>query len=33
MEAEVSLPCSQLAATGPYREPDVASPHIPILFP
>jgi hypothetical protein len=32
MEAEVSLPCSQHTAVGPYPEPDESSPFHPILF-
>jgi len=32
-EPESSLPCSQDPATGPYPEPDVASPHLPTLPP
>jgi hypothetical protein len=30
MEPEVSLPCSQQPAAGPYPEPDESSPHLPI---
>jgi len=33
MEPEVSLPCSQQPAIGPYPEPDASSPHIPTYFP
>jgi len=33
MEPEVSLPCSQGPATGPYPEPVISNPHTPILFP
>jgi hypothetical protein len=33
MEPEVSIPCSQVPATGPSPEPDESSPHLPILFP
>jgi len=29
MEPEVSLPCSQQPAIGPYLEPDVSNPHVP----
>jgi hypothetical protein len=32
MEPEVSLPCSQQPATGPYPEPDESSLHITTLF-
>jgi hypothetical protein len=32
MESEVSLPCSQQPATGPYPGPYDSSPHLPILF-
>jgi hypothetical protein len=32
METEGSLLCSQEPITGPYPEPGVASPHLPILF-
>jgi hypothetical protein len=33
MEPEVSLPCSQEPATGPYPETDESSPHLSTLFP
>jgi hypothetical protein len=29
MKSEVSLPCSERAATGPYPEQDASSPHLP----
>jgi hypothetical protein len=32
MEPEVSLPCSQQPATGPYPELDASSPHLLTLF-
>jgi hypothetical protein len=32
MEHKGSLPSSQEPATGPYREPDTFSPHLPTLF-
>jgi hypothetical protein len=32
MEPEVSLPCSQEPATGPYPEPDEANPRLLTLF-
>jgi len=32
MEPEVSLPCSQEHATGPYPDPDESSPHLLTLF-
>jgi len=28
MEPEISLPCSQEPATGPYLEPDVSNSHL-----
>jgi hypothetical protein len=33
MEPEVSLPCSQEPAAGPYLESDESSLHLPTLFP
>jgi hypothetical protein len=33
METESSLPHSQVAATCPYPEPDLSSPHPHILLP
>jgi len=33
MKAKGSLPCSQQPASGPYREPDSSSPHLPMLLP
>jgi hypothetical protein len=32
MESEVSLPCSQKPATGPYLDSDKSSSHPNILF-
>jgi hypothetical protein len=32
MEHEVSSPCSQESATGPYSETDASSPHISTVF-
>jgi hypothetical protein len=32
MEPEVSGPCLQESAAGPYREPDQTSPYHTILF-
>jgi len=32
MESEVSLPCPQEPATGPYPEPDESSLYVPNLF-
>jgi len=33
MEPEGSLLCSKEPITGQYPEPDVLSPHLPILHP
>jgi hypothetical protein len=33
MEPEVSLPCSQQPATGPYPKPDETNSHPITLFP
>jgi hypothetical protein len=32
MESEISLPCSQKPATGPYPEPHESTPHQLIIF-
>jgi hypothetical protein len=32
MEPEGLLPSSEEPGTGPYRQPDVSSPHLPTLF-
>jgi len=33
IEPQVSLPCLEEPATGPYPKPDASRQHLPILFP